>query len=427
MPTEPADRRTPARRHSILWVLAATVVTGIAGYLVMWLVARVLGAADYVVFGVFWSGLFLVVGILFGLQQESTRATAAALLRPAAEPARSSLWVFGAAAGVVAGVVVLASSVWWAPAALGAAHSGLALQIALGSALNAVVATLSGAFAGALRWRFLAAVIGLDGLLRLAGVATVLAFTTDPAWIAWAVVIPFPLSIGIVFLSAPRLMLGLGVSPLSYRELAANSGHTLLAASATAILINGFPLVLALFAHSGEAATLGALIFAITLTRAPILVPMMALQSYLVTRFTNNPGQIWKLIGQAFALIGAVMIVLAVVTALWGSWALATFVRPDFALSAAALVPLVVSSGFIGALCVTGPALLARGKHRAYALGWLTASVVALAVLFLSLGVDTRAALALSVGPIAGLLVHLGVLAGVLARSGHVDARAARE
>lgn len=402
--------RVPIRSDSVLWVLVATGISGVAGYVVMWMTARTLGAAGFVVFGVFWSALYLVVGILFGLQQETTRAAAAGRLAIAGRT-RSSLWIFGTVAGFVAGLLVVVTSVWWAPSSLGSTNTGLVAQIAIGAALNAVVATMTGVLAGLQNWRMFAFIVLLDGLLRLGGVALVLAFTVDPALIAWAVIAPFPLSIGIAVLSSPRRMIRLGRSPLGYREIAANSGHTVLAASATAVLINGFPLVLALSIHRGETAALGALIFAITLTRAPILVPLMALQSYFVTRFTNNRAQTWKLIGQSFGLIALVMAVLSTVTALWGTWALSTFVRPDFALSATALVPLVASSGFIGALCVTGPAVLARGQHRAYSLGWISASVFAAVILALPIGIEARAALALSIGPMAGLAVHILALA----------------
>ncbi|WP_130504873.1 lipopolysaccharide biosynthesis protein [Microterricola gilva] len=391
----------------VKWMLAATLVAGVAGYLVMWNAIRVLGQADYVVFGVFWSALFLVVGVLFGLQQETTRATAEAL-RSAARPVRrSSLWLFGAGAGVIVGVIVLATSPLWAPGSLGEENSALAVQVAVGSAANAVVATMSGAMAGAQRWKLLAAVILLDALIRLLAVSLVLSVTGDPTMFAWAIVLPFPLAITIVFCCAPRVLRRLGHSPFGYRTLARNSMHTVIAASATAVLINGFPLVLAFYAQSGEEETLGALIFAITLTRAPILVPMMALQSYLVTRFTNDRDALWAFMLKAMGAIAATMAVLAVVTWLWGYWALVTFVRPDLNLSTAALVPLVVSSGFIGMLCVTGPALLALDKHRDYALGWVIASVVALAVLFVPLPLEFRASLALSVGPIVGIAWHL--------------------
>lgn len=406
------------RAPSVIWVLAATLVAGISGYLVMWAVARELGAADYSVFGVFWSGLFLVVGVLFGVQQETTRATADAINHPGSGTARSSLWVFG---GVLAGVTVMlvfASGFWWGPPTLGAEQSGLTLQIALGAGANAMVATLGGVLAGARMWRHLGSIIALDGVLRLIAVLAVLSVSSDPALLAWAVIVPFPLSLAIVFIASPKSLLKNTRSALSYRTLLANSGHTMLAASATALLINGFPLLLAFFAGAGEAAALGALILAITITRAPVLVPLMALQSYLVTRFSGIATSPWPLILRAFGLIAATMVVLAAATALWGTNAFELLIGEEFALSTEALVPLVVSSGFIGALCVTGPALLATGHHRSYALGWVLASATAVGLLFVPVTLEARAALALSIGPVVGLAVHLTVLGRATRRVG---------
>ncbi|MEB0201768.1 hypothetical protein QN354_08360 [Cryobacterium sp. 5I3] len=393
----------------MLWVLAATVVSGVSGYLVIWLVARSLGAADYSVFGVFWSGLFLIVGILFGIQQETTRSTADSVAHDIDAPVRSSMWVFAACAAIVVILSVGVTAILWAPATLGVDNVGLVVQIALGAGGNAVVATISGVLAGAGLWRQLAAIIAIDGVLRILSVGVVLGAGGDTASLAWAVILPYPISLGLVFLFAGTSFQHFTKSGLAYRRLIANSAQTMLGASATAVIINGFPLLLAFFALATEKAELGALILAITITRAPVLVPLMALQSYLITRFTVLASP-WRLIGQALALICIVMAVLGAATLFWGTWAFASVIGADFALSTSALVPLVVSSGFVGSLCVTGPALLARGEHRSYAVGWVLASVVAVGMLFVPVSLEGRAALALSLGPIVGLVFHLAAL-----------------
>lgn len=410
MTDEQETRSSVRTAPSVLWVLVATLISGVSGYLVMWLVARALGAVDYSVFGVFWSALFLIVGVLFGIQQETTRATASALINPTGSECRSSLWVFAGAVAVAVGVVVVLTGLWWAPRTLGAGNAGLVVQVALGSGANAVVATLSGVLAGARLWRHLGAIIAIDGVVRLFAVFVALALGGNPVALAWAVIIPFPVALGMMFLFSPRPLIRLSGSPLSYRRLISNSAQTMLAASATALIINGFPLVLAFFAAPTEKAELGALILAITITRAPVLVPLMALQSYLVTRFTGMKASPWLLIGRACGLIGLTMAVLAAATFFWGTAAFATVIGADFALSTGTLVPLVVSSGFIGALCVTGPALLAAGSHRSYALGWVVASIVSIGMLFLPVGLESKATLALSIGPVIGLLVHGGSL-----------------
>ncbi|WP_431220460.1 hypothetical protein [Leifsonia xyli] len=100
----------------------------------------------------------------------------------------------------------------------------------------------------------------------------------------------------------------------------------------------------------------------------------------------------------------------------------------QFDLSAGVLVALIASSGLIGALFVSGSAVLARNLHGLYAVGWVAASVVTLALLFVPLPLAGRAALALAAGPAVGLAVHLvGMRAigrGVSSRRGAAAAAA---
>ncbi|MDQ1581487.1 MAG: hypothetical protein QOD05_2262 [Microbacteriaceae bacterium] len=375
-----------------------------------WGVARTVGPAGYAVFAVFWSALFLIVGVLFGLQQEATRATVETTTRSSAVRSRSSIWVFVACLALVLVLIVLTSSVWWATPSLGSTNLALVWPIALGAGANCLVAAASGVMAGAQLWRQLAAIISLDGILRAVGVFVVLPHTHDVFALAWVVIAPFPLSLAIVFASSPRTLIARARVHLSYLALLRNSLQTMLAASASALLINGFPLILSFFAAPTDQHRLGAVILSITLTRAPILVPLMALQSYLVTRFSVRPEGVARLILKLFVAIVVVIGVLSIATALWGTELMGTVFGAGFSLPSVVLVSLVASSGLIGALCVTGPAVLARAMHGGYAMGWIVASVVALGVLFTPLPIESKAVLALSVGPLTGLALHLALL-----------------
>jgi len=398
-------------RSSVVLILGATVISGIAGYVVTWRVYTEAGAAGYGVFSVFWSALFLVVGVLFGLQQESTRATAhtvSARATGGADAGRTtSLWVFAAVAALTIGVAVLVSSLLWAVPSLGAANAGLAWFVALGSALNCLVAAASGVMAGAGMWRQLAAIVALDGILRVIGVVSVLSVTNDIVPLAIAVIAPFPLSLAIVFLSAPRALVANARVAIRPRALVANTGRTMLAASATAVLINGFPLVLSFFAGPDSHAELGSLVLAVTLTRAPILVPLTALSSFLVSRFSHHPERTGRTVGLLLAAIAAVILVLCGAAWLFGEPVMHFVFGDQFDLPSGVLVALIASSGLIGALFVSGSAVLARNLHGLYAIGWVAASIVTLALLFLPLPLPERAALALAAGPAVGLAVHL--------------------
>ncbi|WP_285113877.1 hypothetical protein [Leifsonia sp. fls2-241-R2A-40a] len=400
-------------RSSVVLILGATAIAGIAGYVVTWRVYTEVGAAGYGVFSVFWSALFLVVGILFGLQQESTRATAQTVvakrdgLPGRAGVRRTSLWAFAAIAALVIGVVVIATSVLWAVPSLGSANAGLAWFVAVGAALNCLVAAASGVMAGAGMWRQLAAIVALDGILRVIGVVAVLGVTHDIVPLAIAVIAPFPISLIVVFLTAPRAFVENARVAIGVRSLVANTGRTMLAASATAVLINGFPLVLSFFAGPENHSDLGSLVLAVTLTRAPILVPLTALSSFLVSRFSHHPDRTARTIALLLGGIAVVILLLCGAAWLWGEPVMHLVFGSQFDLSAGVLVALIASSGLIGALFVSGSAVLARNLHGLYALGWVAASVVTLALLFVPLPLAGRAALALAVGPAVGLVVHL--------------------
>ncbi|MFF9563396.1 lipopolysaccharide biosynthesis protein [Leifsonia sp. NPDC014704] len=421
IPDPEAPGAPRSARSSVALILAATAISGVAGYVVTWRVYTGAGAAGYGVFSVFWSALFLVVGVLFGLQQEATRATAHTERERAANTERhatastvhtpsTSLWIFAAAAALLVGLLVLATSPLWAVPSLGAQNAGLAWFVAAGAALNCVVAAASGVMAGSGMWRQLAATVALDGILRVVGVTAVLSVTHDIVPLAIAVIAPFPLSLAIVFLSAPRALVANARVAITARELVVNTGRTMLAASATAVLINGFPLVLSFFAGPDNHAELGSLVLAVTLTRAPILVPLTALSSFLVSRFSHHPERTGRTVASLLLLIAAVIAVLCAAAWLWGEPVMRFVFGPQFDLDAGVLAALIASSGLIGGLFVSGSAVLARNLHGLYAGGWVAASLVTLALLFLPLPLPQRAALALAAGPAVGLVTHLVAL-----------------
>ncbi|MGZ8819371.1 MAG: hypothetical protein ACXWZR_18715, partial [Mycobacterium sp.] len=66
----------------------------------------------------------------------------------------------------------------------------------------------------------------------------------------------------------------------------------------------------------------------------------------------------------------------------------------------------------IALLTLTGAATVAAALHRAYSLGWVSATVASTALLLLPLDLETRTVVALLCGPLVGIAVHLGALAG---------------
>jgi hypothetical protein len=62
-------------------------------------------------------------------------------------------------------------------------------------------------------------------------------------------------------------------------------------------------------------------------------------------------------------------------------------------------------------LMLTGAAVVAAKLHRAYALGWVGATLASGLLLLLPLPLETRTVVALLCGPLVGIGVHLVALA----------------
>jgi O-antigen/teichoic acid export membrane protein len=188
------------------------------------------------------------------------------------------------------------------------------------------------------------------------------------------------------------------------------AAHSIAAAGASAILVMGFPVLLK--ATSGQlGAAGGVVILAVTLTRAPLLVPMTAMQGNLIAHFVDHrDARLRALLGPAAIVVGlgAVGVVAA---SLVGPWILRVAFGPEYVTSGALLAWLTAAAVSIALLTLTGAAAVAAALHRAYAIGWVGATVAATLLLSLPLGLETRTVLALLCGPLVGIAVHLTALA----------------
>jgi hypothetical protein len=159
----------------------------------------------------------------------------------------------------------------------------------------------------------------------------------------------------------------------SYRQLGWNAARAVVASISTAVLVSGFPLLLGVTSRGEPAALIGELIFAITLTRAPLIVSVMSLQSYFVVRFRDS-GKHWvRLFSRVLLIVGGAAVILAVL----GAW--------------------------IGRPVIEW----ISGHPTPFTAGWLAAAAATIAVMAIPLEVLLRVSLALLVGPVVGIVVHL--------------------
>lgn len=389
-------------------VSGATLVAGLGAYVITTLIARGLGD-DYHLFAVFWSMLYLVAGALAGVQQEVTRATGPRSAEGGVERPANVI-VFALSASVVAGLLVAATSPLWASAVFTGDAVALVVPLSVGATIYLLLTAATGTMYGARAWRRLAAFTVLDVAFRLVLVLIGLALGIGVVGLAWAAVVPFLLVILVVVVPARSELFSTTRLDVGYGAASLNVLRTVIAAGSAAVLVSGFPLLTGLTTPNGSGQLLSAVVFALTLTRAPIVIATLSLQSYLLVQFTSRPDRIVRmlvLIGAGIAAVGAVLGLIA-----WwiGADAIVLLAGEGFRLPAAYVGLLVATSVLTGLIMITGTAVLARGLHTLYSVGWLVAALVSVIIMLLPGDLFVRSLLALAVGPLAGLVVHVVAL-----------------
>ena len=107
-------------------------------------------------------------------------------------------------------------------------------------------------------------------------------------------------------------------------------------------------------------------------------------------------------------LLGLLGVVLAGV---FGPWLLRTGFGAEYLASGELLAWLTAAAVAIALLTLTGAATVAAARHRAYSMGWVSATVTSTLLLLLPMQLETRTVIALLCGPLVGMAVHLGALA----------------
>lgn len=152
------------------------------------------------------------------------------------------------------------------------------------------------------------------------------------------------------------------------------------------------------------------IILAVTLTRAPLLVPLTAMQGNLIAHFVDERSdRVRALIGPA-AIVGAIGAVGVLAAGVLGPWVLRVVFGPQYQAGSALLAWLTAAAVAIAMLTLTGAAAVAAALHRAYALGWVGATVASGLLLALPLSLQTRTVVGLLCGPLVGIGVHLVAL-----------------
>lgn len=400
----------PVARASVARVGIATAVAAVCGYGVMYLAARRLEPAGFSVFGVFWGAFGLAAGAANGLLQEATREVRSGAGRPpVAGPHTRPMWV---AAGVAVGAaaIIAGTSVLWASHVFAESRPLSVALLSAGLAGFCLHATLLGMLAGAGRWTLYGALMVTDALTRLAIAAVAYLLGWGLAGFLWATV-GGSLAWLLMLLASPAARSAAATRTAgSVPGFLRGAAHSIAAAGASAILVMGFPVLLK--ATSGQLGAVGGvIILAVTLTRAPLLVPMTAMQGNLIAYFVDHRSARLRALLVPAALVAAVGAVGVVAAYLVGPWLLRVGFGAEYMTSGTLLAWLTAAALSIALLTLTGAATVAAALHRAYSVGWMGATLAATLLLTLPLGLETRTVLALLCGPLVGIAVHLFALA----------------
>ncbi|QGU02989.1 hypothetical protein CKALI_10690 [Corynebacterium kalinowskii] len=382
----------------------ATIFAALAGFAIIFIAPHAMPRGEVEEFMAFWGLFFAVTGLIDGLMQETTRSVSAARQRPTREQSANP-WRTASGLAIILGALALVSSPLWTM--LLTQHMSLAVALlAIGLVSYVFQALLSGLLSGSEKWPAFALLLTLDSGIRL--VLVLVAWWAGwglPAFLVVTVIGALSWSL-VLFMAKDVLRAATDCAQDVFRR---NTFSAMLATGATALLITGFPTFIKATQDPTPVGgvTMAAVMYAVTLTRAPILVPLQRFQSALIVNFVTNRNAILGTLMKPVAAVFGLGVVGAALAWLLGPWIMESLWGSDYAVPGLVLALLTIASACTGALMITGTATLAIEQHRAYVLGWVVASAVAFGMLLLPFTLATNVCAALLFGPLAGSVVHV--------------------
>jgi O-antigen/teichoic acid export membrane protein len=404
-------------RRDTVRVALASLTSAVTSYVILALGARLLlPISDNTIFVTFWSTLFACFGVLSGLSIEVTRAVAASKDQSSAATSDGGrrhprVLTVGAGIGIGAAVVGVATAPWWGPVVFPPGHEGLAYLVGLGVGAYALHSVVVGALAGRRFWGTYTGLIAADAVFRLLLVAAVAVAGATIVGFATAVVVAALTWLGFLLFSPRSRTAAATRADSPTAPFLGRIAITSVAAGASAVLVVGFPVLLAVTTPADVYAGAAPLLLAISLTRAPLLIPLNAYQGVAVSHFVAHRSEGLRAVLPAVRLVGLLGVVATGAAYLLGPLLLRIFLGPGYDLPAGVLAGLTAASVVLALLTLTGALCQALTMHLAFVTGWLVAVAVSVLLLLLPGSLETRAIVALAGGPAVGLVVHLTWLA----------------
>lgn len=398
-----ATRRRDARGASS--VALASLWSAVVTYGVMTVAAWALPVAETTALLTFLAMLFATYGVMSGVALETTRSIAAAVRDDRAEG--PALWRVAAVVATTSALAALALSPLWRGSVVRDADGALVPVLVLALLGYGCHSVLVGAAAGCGWWDGAALVIAGEATVRvlltvlvvvLGASVTSLGLASAAGALAWV----FLLLLSPRARESARLRTDCASPVLARRILA-----SVLAQGASALLVVGFPILLALTTPADEYAAAAPLLLAVSLTRAPILLPLNALQGVAVSHLVRAGSRLGGLVARLLLLVVGVGGVGALAAWAIGPWLMETFLGADYRVSGPVLAALTLAAAAMAALTVTGACAQAMSAHTSYVAGWVVAVAAALLLLQVPGSMEERTLLSLALSPLAGLAVHV--------------------
>jgi O-antigen/teichoic acid export membrane protein len=385
-------------------------VLGLASYVHLAVAGHALSTADFSSVSVLWALVFSVgIGVFMPVEQEVSRLVAARAV--AGEGVAPVLRTAGLLAGGMLALLLAVLGLAAGPIADGLFEGDRSMVLALCGAFVGLAAgyLTRGVLSGLGRFGWYGAQLGIDGGLRIV-LASGLGLAGVRSPLAYALVLAVAPLISVA-LTLPGVLRDLGRgAPVSLRTLRRGLGLLVASSLLSQVVVNIGVINIKLL-EPDQVAFAGALQSALVLARVPLFV-FASLQASLLPALTRaisvgDEAGYRKLFVRALAVVCLLGVVGGVPAVAFGPDLVRLLFsvpdvlgRVDFAWLAAGTLAYMAAS-------VVGPAVVARGRHGAQALGWLVGTAVLVAVTLGPGDVRLRVELAFAIGSFAVVPVLL--------------------
>ncbi|MBF4993659.1 hypothetical protein ITX31_06000 [Arthrobacter gandavensis] len=403
-PASPKAEAATIGASSAVGLGSASLLSAVVGYVVLLIAARILDQESNAIFLTFWSFLFLLFGILGGIQTETTRSANQGRTT-APSPRNPRMGCVALSIGTGTAVILALSAPWWGSLIFGS-YSGLVIVVCVAAVVYSGHVALMGSLAGQQRWGTYSKLILSESVLRLAGVILVVLLGTSVLGLAWGAAVGAAAWLFFVLFSKSSRQSFLRRADRGTGAYYKTVGYACLAGAANAALVVGYPILLRVSTPDAEYLASAALLMALSLTRAPLLIPLNAYQGVAITHFVSRRTRGIRAIFPILGTVLGVSVLGAALAWLIGPFLMTTVLGPSYEMSGMVLAALTFDAGLLGLLTITGALAIASGRHMAFSVGWVAATAVSLGLLWLPLDIQTKTVLSLAAGPLVGVLLH---------------------